>query len=136
MEEMKNFIRFVLPLLLIISFASCASTGGVYKENNQSHKKLLFEDWKYKGFGHPLPKWYEAAYEGNTEKLVKNEEALSGKEFVIIRGEGINSDQAERVMDLQKAELSEDFSFYDSCWAMKSNGNYISIAIYIKNIKE
>ncbi len=132
MEEMKNFIRFVLPLLLIISFASCATTGGVYKENNQSNKKLLFADWKYKGFGHPLPGWFMAAYESNVEKIRQNEEQLSGTEIVIIRGEGINSDQAERVMELQKADIPEDFTFFDSYWAMKSNGTYVSIAIYSK----
>ena len=136
MEEMKNFIRLVLPLLLIISFASCATTGGVYNEKQHGDKKLLFTDWKYKGFGYPLPDWFGAAYEGNVEKIIRNQEQLSGAEIVIIRGEGINSDQAERIMELQKADVSEGFSVFDSCWAMKSNGTYVSIAIYTKDIKE
>ena len=143
MEEMKIRFCLILPLLFILSLCSCASSPAVengtasgvqdvHKEKKQNHKKLLFEDWKYKGFGQALPDWFEAAYSANEAGIKKTEQKLSDCEIVIIRGEGINSDQAERVMDLHKADIPEDFTLFDSYWAMKSNGTYVSIAIYTK----
>ena len=44
MEEMKNCIRLIIPLLLVIIFSSCA-TNGTYKEKHQKDEKLLFKDW-------------------------------------------------------------------------------------------
>ena len=79
-----------------------------------------------------VPDWFEAAYSANEAGIKKTEQKLSDCEIVIIRGEGINSDQAERVMDLHKADIPEDFTLFDSYWAMKSNGTYVSIAIYTK----
>ena len=70
-----------LLLLLIISTSACASTSGmtsaqndgvVYNEKKQNHKKLLFEDWKYRGFGQTLPGWFESAYEDNLVKIKKS----------------------------------------------------------------
>jgi len=138
---MKNRFFLIVPLLIIFSLCSCASnptaknsteTGSkdVHKEKKQNPKKLLFDDWKYKGFGQDLPVWFEAAYENNVEKIKKSVAQLSQSEVVIIRGEGINSDQAERVMELQKAAVPEGFEFYDSFWAMTGEGKYISLALY------
>ena len=138
---MKNRFFLIVPLLIIFSLCSCVSTPSVesrtetgtkdvHKEKKQNPKKLLFEDWKYKGFGQDLPVWFEAAYEDNVAKIKKNVEQLSESEVIIIRGEGINSDQAERVMDLQKETVPEGFELYDSFWAMTGEGKYISLALY------
>lgn len=132
-----------LLLLPIISTVACASTSGmtsaqndgaVYNEKKQNHKKLLFEDWKYRGFGQTLPEWFEAAYEANPVKIKKSVQQLSSCELVILRGEGVNADQAERVMDLEKTDVPEGYELYDSFWAMTGEGKYVSLALYYKEI--
>ena len=133
MEEMRNFIRLFLPLLLVISISSCA-TSGAYKEKHQNEKKLLFEDWKYKGFGQELPVWFEAAYNDNLDELKNLVPELMDKEVTILRAEGFNSDQSEQSLKLKLAEKSEDFIFYDSGWAMIQAGKYVSLAILYKEI--
>ena len=69
MEEMKNRFCLLLPLLFALMLASCATTSAgtsdINIEKKQSNKKLLFKDWKYKGFGQPLPAWFNAAYKNN-----------------------------------------------------------------------
>ena len=134
MEEMKIRFSLILPLLFILCLCSCASVQDVHKEKKQNHEKLLFEDWKYKGFGQALPSWFEAAYEDSQDKIKKSEKQLSDSEIVIIRGEGINSDQSERNLDLQKKDMPEGYKLYDSFWAKISDGNYVSIAILYKEI--
>ena len=134
MEEMKNFIRLFLPLLLIISITSCA-TSGAYKEKHQNDKRLLFQDWKYRGFGYELPLWFEAAYKDNKLELEKQIPELKNKEFSVLRGDGKNSDQAEQNLKLKMAEmseLSEEYKLYDSSWAMIDAGKYVSLAVMIK----
>ena len=138
MEEMKNFIRWILPLLLVISLSACA-TSGAYKEKHQNEKKLLFEDWKYKGFGQELPFWFEAAYNNNLTEVKKLVPELTGKEVTILRADGFNSDQSEqglklKLTELMSAENSEGFVLYDSGWAMIQAGKYISLAILYKEI--
>ena len=132
-----------LLLLLIISTSACASTSGmtsaqndgvVYNEKKQNHKKLLFEDWKYRGFGQILPEWFEPAYEDNLVKIKKSVQQLSSCEIVILRGEGINADQAERVMELEKPGVPEGYELYDSFWAMTGEGKYVSLSLYYKEI--
>lgn len=132
MEEMKNFIRLVLPLLLIISFTSCATTSGTNKEKHQSEKKLLFKDWKYRGFGYELPVWFEAAYHDNQIKLKSVVPELNEKEVTILRGDGFNSDQAEQNLKLLISEADADFVLYDSGWAMIDSEKYVSLAILYK----
>ncbi len=133
MEEMKNFIRLFLPLLLIISLASCA-TSGAYKEKHHNEKKLLFEDWKYRGFGYELPVWVEAAYHDNKIAIKNLIPELSDKEIVILRGEGFNSDQAEQNLKLQLSTAAADLIVYDSSWAMLDLNKYISIAILYQEV--
>lgn len=132
MEEMKSFIRLILPLMLVISFTSCATTSGTYKEKHQSEKKLLFKDWKYRGFGHELPVWFEAAYHDNQEKLKAAVPELKEKEVTILRGDGFNSDQAEQNLKLLISEADADLILYDSGWAMIDAKKYVSLAIMIK----
>ena len=62
---MKIQKKLILLLLFCLMLASCATTGNaavqdIHKEKKQAQKKLLFEDWKYKGFGQELPVWFEA----------------------------------------------------------------------------
>ncbi len=131
MEEMRNFIRLILPLMLIISLASCA-TSGATKEKHHNEKKLLFEDWKYKGFGQNLPVWFEAAYKDELAKVLALLPDLMGKEVTIIRADGFNSDQSEQSLKLKLADSSADYVLYDSGWAMIEAGKYISLAILYK----
>ncbi len=117
--------------------ASCATTGNaavqdIHKEKKQAQKKLLFEDWKYKGFGQELPVWFEAAYKNDISAIKKAILQLSDLEIVIIRGEGINSDQADRNMELAAAEVEGEYELYDFSWGMTGEEQYIALAIYIK----
>ena len=112
---------------------SCAttSTGDNHIEKKQNQKKLLFEDWKYKGFGQELPVWFEAAYKEDISAIQKTVPELSGHELVIVRAEGINSDQADKILKIKEEELSSDFIFYDACWALPGE-KYVAIALYYK----
>ena len=141
MEEMKIRFSLILPLLIILMLCSCSSTPAaesradsgsqdVHKEKKQNQKKLLFEDWKYKGFGQELPAWFEPAYKADEAKLKSLVPELKDKEFVIIRGEGVNSDQAERNLDINKKDIPDGYELYDSFWAMTAEGAYVSLALY------
>ena len=136
MEEMKIRFSLLLSLVLVMLLASCATTAttqtgaGDYNiEKKQSSKKLLFKDWKYKGFGRPLPAWFEAAYKNDINAVKKSTVQLSAGEIVIIRGEGVNSDQADKVLKIKQEEISSDFIFYDSCWARIDAGVYVALAV-------
>ena len=130
---MKTLLKTFLPLLFFITLTSCATTsaGGNHIEKKQNSQKLLFEDWKYKGFGQELPVWLEAAFENNVSAVKKAVPELSDKEVVIIRAEGINSDQADKILKIKEEELSSDFILYDSSWAL-SGETYIALAVFYK----
>ena len=136
MEEMKNRFCLLLPLLFTLMLASCATTSAgtsdINIEKKQSNKKLLFKDWKYKGFGQPLPAWFDAAYKNNVSGLQKTDVKLSGSEIVIIRGEGVNADQADKILKIKQEEISSDFILYDTCWASIGAGDYIALAVFYK----
>lgn len=133
MEEMKNLIRLILPLLFIISLASCATSGAI-NENHHNKEKLLFIDWKYRGFGYELPVWFNSAYHNNQTELKSLIPQLSDKEVTILRGEGFNSDQAEQNLKQLLAESDSALILYDSSWAMIEAGKYVSLAILYKEI--
>ena len=137
MEEMKNRFCLLLPLLFNLMLASCATTSAgtsdINIEKKQSNKKLLFKDWKYRGFGYELPVWFEAAYNDDEPGLKKALPELQDKEVTILRGQGFNSDQAEQNLKLKLAE-AEALTFYDSGWAMLDVNEYISIAILYKEM--
>ena len=138
-EAMKTFIKMLLPLVLICMFASCATTsvgetsGNTHIEKKQKQEKLLFDDWKYKGFGQALPVWFEAAYNDDEEKLAKALPQLAGHKLFVIRGEGVNSDQADKVLKIKEEEIPSDYILYDSSWALfrkGKSGTYIAIAVF------
>ena len=131
---MKTLVKTLILLLFIIVLASCATTsaGDTHIEKKQGQKKLLFEDWKYKGFGQKLPDWVEAAYHNKTDKIIHSDRELNGKELLILRGEGINSDQAERNLELAESGISEEYTFFDSSWVRIDAGEYVALAIYYK----
>ncbi|MBS7266605.1 MAG: hypothetical protein MSH65_10730 [Spirochaetia bacterium] len=131
---MKTLVKTLILLLFIIVLASCATTsaGDTHIEKKQGQKKLLFEDWKYKGFGQKLPDWVEAAYHNKTDKIIHFDGELNGKELLILRGEGINSDQAERNLELAESGISEEYTFFDSSWVRIDAGEYVALAIYYK----
>ena len=112
---------------------SCATTsaGGNHIEKKQNQEKLLFDDWKYKGFGQELPVWLEAAFENDVPAIKKVVPEIADKEVEIIRAEGINSDQADRILKIKEEELSSDFILYDSSWAL-SGETYIALAVFYK----
>ena len=131
---MRTLFRTFALLLFIIMLASCATTsaGDTHIEKKQGQKKLLFEDWKYRGFGQKLPDWVEAAYHNKTDKIIHSIQELNGKEILILRGEGVNSDQAERNLELAESGLSEEYTFFDSSWIRIEAGEYVALAIYYK----
>ena len=131
---MRTLFRTFALLLFIIMLASCATTsaGGNHIEKKQNQEKLLFEDWKYRGFGQKLPDWVEAAYHNKTDKIIHVIQELNGKEILILRGEGVNSDQAERNLELAESGLSEEYIFFDSSWIRIEAGEYVALAIYYK----
>ncbi len=131
---MRTLFRTFALLLFIIMLASCATTsaGDTHIEKKQGQKKLLFEDWKYRGFGQKLPDWVEAAYHNKTDKIIHAIQELNGKEILILRGEGVNSDQAERNLELAESGLSEEYTFFDSSWIRIEAGEYVALAIYYK----
>ena len=131
MEEMKIRFCLILPLLFIICLSSCASTPAVedgmstvaqdvHKEKKQNSKKLLFEDWKYKGFGQPLPVWFEAAYKGDVEEVQKKISIPENHKVEIVTAQGINSDQANKSLLQKLVVKSELFELYDSSWGLLS----------------
>ena len=129
MEEMKIRFSLILPLLFILCLCSCASVQDVHKEKKQNSKKLLFEDWKYKGFGQELPVWLEAAFENDVSAIKKAVPELSDKEVMIVRAEGMNSDQADKILKIKEEELSSDFIYFDSSWAL-SGETYVALAVF------
>ncbi len=130
---MKTIIKLLLPLLFIISLSACATTSqnGSHKEKKLEQEKLLFEDWKYKGFGQEMPVWLQAAFENDTSAIKNVVPELSDKEIAIVRAEGINSDQADKILKIKEEELSSDFILYDSSWAL-SGETYIALAVFYK----
>ena len=130
---MKTFFKTFLPLLFFIMLTSCATTsaGGNHIEKKQNQEKLLFEDWKYKGFGQELPVWLEAAFENDVPAIKKVVPEIADKEVLIIRAEGVNSDQADKILKIKGEELSSDFILYDSSWAL-SGETYIALAVFYK----
>ena len=56
---------------------------------------------------------------------------LSDKEVEIVRAEGINSDQADKILKIKEEELSSGFILYDSSWAL-SGETYIALAVFYK----
>lgn len=130
---MKTFFKTFLPLLFFIMLTSCATTsaGGNHIEKKQNQEKLLFEDWKYKGFGQELLVWLEAAFENDVPAIKKVVPEIADKEVLIIRAEGVNSDQADKILKIKEEELSSDFILYDSSWAL-SGETYIALAVFYK----
>ncbi len=130
---MKTLFKTFLPLLFFIMLTSCATTsaGGNHIEKKQNQEKLLFEDWKYKGFGQELPVWLEAAFENDVPAIKKVVPEIADKEVEIIRAEGINSDQADKILKIKEEELTSDFILYDSSWAL-SGETYIALAVFYK----
>ena len=119
MEEMKNRFCVILSLLFIISITSCA-TSGSHIEKHYNGKKLLYNDWKYKGFGHELPEWFDAAYKGDVEEVLKKISVPENSKIEIVTGRGINSDQADKSLRQKSAELDSELLLYDSSWALLS----------------
>ncbi len=122
MEEMKSRLYLILSLL-IFCLSSCASkpagdSKDLYNEKKQNQEKLLFEDWKYKGFGQPLPDWFEAAYKGDVKEVRRKITLPENHKIEIVTAQGINSDQANKSLWQKLAEQSTLFELYDSSWAL------------------
>ncbi len=136
MEEMKNRFYLLLPMLFVMLLASCVSvpsaTSDINIDKKQSKKKLLFSDWKYKGFGQSLPDWFEAAYNNEVRKVRKTDAVLAGKEIKILSAEGVNIDQADNILKIKCEELSSDFVFYDASWARIDAEHYVALAVLYK----
>jgi hypothetical protein len=150
MEEMKSRLYLILSLLFFFCLSSCASTPAgeakdIHNEKKQNQKKLLFEDWKYKGFGQPLPVWFEAAYKGDVEEVGRKISLSDNHKIEIVTAQGINSDQANKSLWQKLVEKAELFELYDSSWALlgekgaieKNNSYpYYAAAVIIIDIKQ
>ena len=135
---MKTRFCLTFFLLFILLLSACATTApgsDAYIEKKQSGKKLLFEDWKYKGFGRELPVWFEAAYHNDLEKIRQILPELAFREIIILRAEGINSDQADKILKIKEEESSSEYTVYDAGWALQRKGKhetYIALAVLYK----
>ena len=78
-----------------------------------------------------MPVWLKAAFENDTSAIKNVVSELSDKEIAIVRAEGINSDQADKILKIKEEELSSDFILYDSSWAL-SGETYIALAVFYK----
>ncbi len=148
---MRKTSFFISLLLLIFFLVACASNQvesdntntsvnvSSYKENQQSNKKLRFDDWKYMGFGYNLPKWFEPALDENISKVKKSDSLLSNSEIRIFIGHGENIDHADSLAKeaytLALEEGLEGFKLYDYYWARRADDvefPYKSVYIYYK----
>ena len=125
MEEMKSRLYLILSLLIFFCLSSCASTPSgdtkdIHNEKKQNQKKLLFEDWKYKGFGQLLPDWFEAAYKGDVEEVRRKISVPEEHKIEIVTAQGINSDQANKSLWQKLVVKAELFELYDSTWVLLS----------------
>ena len=127
------FTVFVFTLMCcLVSCASVpASDGG--KKQSQQEEKILYDDWKYMGFGKEIPLWVDAALKNDSEKLKQLLPELSELNVITRTASGVNIDQAES--SLLEAEIAEGFSVYDTFWVRENNPlnerPYIAVAIYI-----
>ncbi|WP_027728728.1 hypothetical protein [Treponema sp. C6A8] len=137
---MKKYIAATL-ILLSLTLLGCASTTGTTKSseaNSKSEKPVKntarFDDWKYKGFGMPLPEWVEAAIDGKTEKLSKAF-GRSADQLEVLTGSGINVDHSEEQL---KSKIPEGKDLIEGFWVRlntevkKTNEPYITVLIYEK----
>ena len=124
---MKIRFYLIFSLLIIILLNSCATTSenkseavtsSSYNQKKQKSKKLLFEDWKYKGFGQPLPDWFEAAYKSDVDEVRRKITVPENHKIEIVTARGINSDQANKSLWQKLVEKAELFELYDSTWVL------------------
>ena len=145
--------HFLLILLLttiaLLGLSGCTSTNtlasaeeqGLYYKNPQTEEKLLIEEWKYMGFGQPLPEWVIPALEENINKVREVIPELANEEVLVMQNKGYTLDQAEAGLSSEPAGAG--YNLYDSFWvrgdySSKENKKiekmYISVAVYHKKI--
>lgn len=162
---MKNNF-FVVFLFVFIFFQSCATTNIEKTDNNlqenssaqnknkksnkksdaifieenaQNSEKLRFNDWKYKGFGKDLPVWIDFVFDDNLKSLYQNYDEFSKEtEFVVIKGFGKNSDQAEDSAKLKLEEFKQNnndfekkFTLFEHFWVKLDFENKINIEKFL-----
>ena len=165
---MKNNF-FVVFLFVFIFFQSCATTNiektdnnlqenssaqnknkksnkksdAIYiEENAQNSEKLRFSDWKYKGFGKDLPVWIDFVFDDNLKSLYQNYDEFSKEtEFVVIKGFGKNSDQAEDSAKLKLEEFKQNnndfekkFTLFEHFWVKLDFENIINIENFLTSL--
>lgn len=127
---MKKIKFFSLLLFVLISFFSCASSKVVVKD-------ILFDDWRYKGFGSELPSWFEPAYLKDVDNVKKTLPEFTEKD-VILGGNAISADHAEKLIAENKNV--DGYEFVDSCWAKLAKSENLQtpyvFLIVLKKINE
>lgn len=127
---MKKIKFFSLLLFVLISFFSCASSKVVVKD-------ILFDDWRYKGFGSELPSWFEPAYLKDVGNVKKTLPEFTEKD-VILGGNAISADHAEKLIAENKNV--DGYEFIDSCWAKLAKSENLQtpyvFLIVLKKINE
>lgn len=140
----RNLLACIWFALVSSIFLGCASAPvgdsdmqlrGVSK--NASSKHDDFDDWKYKGFGLPLPAWVQPAIEGKTEKVAKSFPSYTSDELEIFMASGMNVDQSESKL---KSQIPQGKKLIDGFWVRlnieekKTSEPYITVLIYEKNM--
>lgn len=124
---MKQVKIFFVTVMLIISFAGCASNSVESSNAEAVHAPeeiVRFDDWQYKGFGYELPRWVDSALEGK----------LSSADSKVFTARGINSDMSEqKLQEIISVQVLEGYELTGSTWVRVSDtGEYISVKIYKK----
>lgn len=111
------------------------SDSDYIEKNAQESEKLRFSDWKYKGFGKDLPVWINYVFDDDLKSLYKKYDEFSKEtEFILIKGFGKNSDQAEDSSKLELEELKQNdnefekkFTLFEHFWVKLDFENKMNI---------
>ena len=140
MKMMKKLCTSTVILLTLFLFGCASSSNSASNQDKKTapayskpeKNTARFDDWKYKGFGMPLPEWVEAAIDGKTEKVAKILHKDSA-EINIFSATGINIDQSE---DKLKEKVPQNANLIEGFWVRinqevkEVDEPYITVLIY------
>ena len=141
----RNLLICVLSASVGLASLGCASapssnansSTSQVSEKSAAKNNSYYDDWKYKGFGMPLPQWVQPAIEGKKDKVVKYFPDYSPEQIEIVTSSGINVDNSE-----DKIERNSERVLIDGFWVRintqvnKTKEPYITVLIYEKQRAE
>ncbi len=138
MKKICSSIVILCTIFLLGCASNSASAAEQEKKAAPSYKSeknnSRFDDWKYKGFGMPLPEWVEAAIDGKTDKVAKALEKTADK-LEVLTASGINVDHSEEQL---KSQIPEGKELIEGFWVRintelkKTDEPYITVLVYEK----